>query len=342
MTEFPDATTSEGGDPTGPPDSPPPAGTPAADLTDPTVGAANGRLDGPATGLRSGFVSVVGRPNVGKSTLVNALVGHKVAITSPRPQTTRNTIRGVLTSPDPAAQYIFVDTPGLHRPRTALGERLNKLVYGSLEDTDAALFVLDAVQPIGPGDRLIAERLMEARTPVVVVVNKTDLAEPDQIAAQLGEAGVWGFAAYVPVSARNGAGLEPILTEVYDLLPEGPQYFPADVTSDQPDALVAAERIREKYLQRLREELPHSLAVVVDEMDVRPDGTVYIAASVYVERKSQKGIVIGKGGVTLRDVGTEARIDLERFFGAKVFVEIRVKIEADWQRREQLLDRLGF
>jgi GTP-binding protein Era len=292
--------------------------------------------------LRSGFVSVVGRPNVGKSTLVNALVGEKVAITSPRPQTTRNTIRGVLSIDEPAAQIIFVDTPGLHRPRTALGERLNKLVYGSLEDSDATLFVLDATQEIGPGDRLIAERLGESRSPTVVVVNKIDKSSPAQLTEQLAVAGEWDFAAYVPLSALRGEGLQPVVDELYALLPEGPPYFPPGVHTDQPDQLVAAERIREKYLSRLREELPHSLAIVVDELDVRKDGTVYVAATVYVERKSQKGIVIGKGGVTLRDVGQEARIDLEKFFGAKVYLELRVKIEADWQRREQLLDRLGF
>ena len=290
--------------------------------------------------MRSGFVSVVGRPNVGKSTLVNALVGEKVAITSPRPQTTRNTIRGILTTED--AQVVFVDTPGLHRPRTALGNRLNRLVYGSLEETDAVLFVLDATQRIGPGDRLIAERLQEAEATVVVVVNKTDIGGKNRILEQLQEAGEWDFDAYVPVSALTEDGVDRILGELLPLLPEGPQFFPSGVHMDQPERVYAAELIREKFLHRLREELPHSLAIVVDELETRDNGKVYVGATAYVERKSQKGIVIGKGGSLLRDVGGEARTDLERFFGSSVYLDIRVKVEDDWQRHDQLLDRLGF
>lgn len=282
----------------------------------------------------------MGRPNVGKSTLVNALVGEKVAITSPRPQTTRNTIRGILNRDD--MQIVFVDTPGLHRPRTALGSRLNRLVYGSLEETDAVLFVLDATQKIGPGDRLIAERLSDARATVIVVINKTDRARKEQILEQLAAAAEWDFLAYVPISALEKDGTELIIAEVTPLLEEGPQFFPADAHMDQPEQLYAAELIREKFLHRLREELPHSLAVVVEEIETRDSGKLYVGATAYVERKSQKGIVIGKGGSLLREVGKEARADLERFFGAPVFLDIRVKIEEDWQRRDQTLDRLGF
>ena len=291
---------------------------------------------------KSGFVSVVGRPNVGKSTLVNALVGQKVAITSSRPQTTRNTIRGVVTLAEAQVQIVLVDTPGLHRPRTALGERLNRLVYGTLAENDAALFILDATQDIGPGDRLIAERLREAGLPVIVVVNKADAASPGQIAGQLAEAGEWDFGAYVPISALRAEGLAPLIDEVTLLLPEGPFFFPPEMTSDQPDKLLAGELIREKYLARLHNELPHSLAVVVNDIETRPDGLVHGAANVYVERDSQKGIVIGKGGDLLRTVGSEARAELEILFGAKVFLELKVKVEKDWQRRDQLLDRLGF
>lgn len=292
--------------------------------------------------MKSGFISVVGRPNVGKSTLVNALVGEKVAITSSRPQTTRNTIRGVLTVEDPPAQFVFVDTPGLHRPRTALGERLNKLVYGSLAENDAALFVLDATQQIGPGDRLIAERLIEGGLPVVVIVNKVDAATQPQIIAQLGEAGEWGFRAYVPVSALKGDGTDLVLDELDGLLEPGPAFFPPGMHTDQPDQLLAGELVREKYLSRLRDELPHSLAVIVEEVTTRPDGVVHVPAIVYVERNSQKGMVIGKGGSLLREVGSQARLDLERLFGAKVYLELRVKVEKDWQRRESTLDRMGF
>ncbi len=290
--------------------------------------------------MRSGFISVVGRPNVGKSTLVNALVGEKVAITSPRPQTTRNTIRGIRNDED--TQIVFVDTPGLHKPRTALGNRLNRLVYGSLEETDGVLLVLDATQRIGPGDRRIAERLREARATVIVVINKVDIAKKERILEQLGEASEWGFSAYVPVSARDGDGIDRVLGEIEPLLEEGPQFFPTDVHMDQPEKIYAAELIREKFLRRLREELPHSLAILVDEISVRDNGTTYVAATAYVERKSQKGIVIGKGGAQLRDVGAEAREDLERFFGGPVFLDIHVRVEDDWQRRDDTLDRLGF
>lgn len=290
--------------------------------------------------MRSGFISVVGRPNVGKSTLVNQLVGTKVAITSSRPQTTRNTIRGVLTRG--ATQYVFVDTPGLHKPRNALGERLNKLVYGSLADTDVALFVIDARAPIGPGDRLIAERLAAAKAPVVVAVNKVDIATPEQIGEQLAEGAAWDFQAYIPLSARTGDGIDRLMAELDPHIPEGHFFFPEDVSSDQPDQLLAAEFVREKFLARLREELPHSLAVVVNDMTTRDDGLVHIEATVYVERDSQKGMVIGKGGALLKAVGTEARHELEAVLGAKVFLELRVKVEKDWQRRDPILDRMGF
>ncbi|NNF68743.1 MAG: GTPase Era, partial [Acidimicrobiia bacterium] len=210
--------------------------------------------------MRSGFVPVVGRPNVGKSTLVNALVGSKVSITSKRPQTTRNTIRGVLTGDD--FQIVFVDTPGLHKPRTALGSRLNQLVHGSLADADVVLFVIDASGPIGPGDRRIAASLAESGTPVVVAVNKVDAASTSEIAEQLSTAAEWDFAAYVPVSALT-KDVTGIVDELTVRLPEGPMFFPADAVTDQPDKFLAGEIIREKFLDRLREELPHSLAVAV-------------------------------------------------------------------------------
>jgi GTP-binding protein Era len=288
----------------------------------------------------SGFVPVVGRPNVGKSTLVNSLVGEKVAITSARPQTTRNTIRGVLTTSD--AQLVFVDTPGLHKPRTALGARLNTLVDGSIAEADAILFVLDATQRIGPGDRRIAERLLEAGAPVVVVVNKVDAASQEQTIVQLDEAGEWDFEAYVPISALKDDGLDRVVRELVALLPDGPFFFPPEMHTDQPDQFLAAELVREKYLSRLREELPHSVAVVVGDIETRDDGVVVVPAIVYVERESQKGIVIGKGGELAKAVGSEARPELERLFGAKVFLDLRVKVEKDWQRLDHALDRLGF
>jgi GTPase len=291
---------------------------------------------------RSGFVAIVGRPNVGKSTLVNAMVGEKVAITSSRPQTTRNTIRGVLTLDAERAQIVLVDTPGVHRPRTELGERLNTLVYGSLDEADVILFVLDARQDIGPGDRMIAERLAESTTPVVCVVNKVDGTSKDRVLLQLEEAGTWDFAAYVPISAKRKDGLDRLIGEIVGLLPPGPFFFPEGATSDQPERFLAAELVREKYLARLREELPHSVAVVVDDMETQDNGVLRISATVYVERESQKGMVIGRGGSTIRDVGTEARAELERLFAAKVFLDLRVRVEKDWQRTTDSLDRLGF
>jgi len=291
---------------------------------------------------RSGFVSIVGRPNVGKSTLVNSLVGEKVAITSIRPQTTRNTIRGIVTLAEENTQLVLVDTPGLHKPRTVLGERLNKLVYGSLAEADAVLFVLDATKPIGPGDRQIAERLLQAEAPVVVAVNKVDIAEKKHVLSHLGEAGEWNFEAYVPVSAKKADGMGLVIDELVALCEPGPFFFPPEARSDQPDHLLAGELIREKYLTRLRDELPHSLAVVINDLETLDNGVLHIDATAYVERDSQKGMVIGKGGKLVRDVGTEARVDLEKLFGTKVFLDLNVRVEKDWQTKNDLLDRLGF
>ncbi len=294
--------------------------------------------------MKSGFVAVVGRPNVGKSTLVNALVGQKVSITSTRPQTTRNVIRGAVTgyeNGEPSYQIVLVDTPGLHKPRTELGNRLNTLVYGTLADSDAVAFMVDATQPIGPGDRLIGERLKESGAKVVLVVNKVDKAGGDDVLEQLVKASGWDFDAYVPVSALRGTNLEPLVDELVARLPEGPLYFPADVKSDQPEEILIAEIVREKFLERLRDELPHSLAVVVDDIDATDD-LVTVSARVIVERSSQKGIVIGKGGTLLRDAGTEARHELESLLGNKVHLDLRVTVQRDWQQSPSLLDRLGF
>ncbi len=291
---------------------------------------------------RSGFVAVVGRPNVGKSTLVNALVGEKVSITSTKPQTTRNVIRGVMTVTDPPAQAVLVDTPGLHKPRTALGERLNRLVYGSLAEADLIVFVVDAKAKVGPGDRRVVERVVASQTPVVCVVNKVDAAQAGLIAERLGEVAPFDFASYVPLSAATGEGVEVLREEIIARLPEGPFYFPPEARSDQPEQLVAAEIIREKFLDRLRDELPHSLVVIVQDMETRPNGTLFIGAAAVVERDSQKGIVIGKKGALLSTAGADARRELETLFGTTVFLDLRVRVEKDWQQRPEMLDRLGF
>jgi len=295
--------------------------------------------------MRSGFVPVVGRPNVGKSTLVNHLVGSKVTITSARPQTTRNAIRGVVNGPDrehPEYQIVLVDTPGLHKPRNELGTRLNSLVYGTLSEADVVLFMIDATMPIGPGDRLIAERLDTAEAEVILVLNKIDTAGKGDVVEQLVKAGEWDFASYVPVSAIDGTGVGELVGEIVVRLPEGPTYYPAGMTTDQPESLIVAEIVREKFLDRLREELPHSLVVVVEDLEQRDDGLIDIAADIIVERKSQKGIVIGKGGSLLKAAGSEARVDLEALLGNRVNLRLQVSVEPGWQRKPQLLDRLGF
>ncbi len=296
--------------------------------------------------MKSGFVAVVGRPNVGKSTLVNSLVGEKVAITSTRPGTTRSRIRGIITIPAapaaPDAQAVLVDTPGLHRPRTILGERLNSIAGKALGEADAVLMVVDATAPVGPGDRLVAARVGEASRPTVVAVTKTDIARPAQIAERLGEAGDWEFDAYVPVSALRGDGVDVVRAELFNRLPEGPLFFPREMTTDQAEHILVAEVVREKFLDRLREELPHALVVLTRSIEEKSDTLVVIEADVVVERDSQKGIVIGARGSMLRTAGEEARAELEARFGRQVHLALRVRVERDWQRHPTLLDRLGF
>lgn len=290
--------------------------------------------------MKSGFVAVVGRPNVGKSTLVNRIVGAKVAITSSRPQTTRNAIRGVANGE--GYQIVLVDTPGLHKPKTELGNRLNGLVYGTLAESDAVIFVVDATMPVGPGDRLIAERLIESAADVFVAVNKVDKASKPQTVSQLVEAAEWPFEHYFPLSALEGGGVAELVDGLVAVLPEGPQFYPKDMSTDQPESLVIAEIIREKFLDRLHEELPHSVAVRVEDIEQREDGLIDIDADVIVERASQKGIVIGQGGSLLKAAGTEARTELEALLGDRVNLVLHVEVEKDWQRTPELLDRLGF
>lgn len=283
---------------------------------------------------------VVGRPNVGKSTIINSIVGSKVSITSPRPQTTRNTIRGILDRDD--LQIVFVDTPGIHRPRTALGERLNAVVAASLSEADAVVFVIEATGSIGPGDTLIAERLSAADAPVVCVVNKTDAAGHDDVGERLAVAGEWGFAAYVPVSALEGTNVGLVVDELAAFMPEGPRYFPPGMPTDQTEEFLIGEIIREKFLARLREEMPHSLAVVVGEVTAEPNGVTRIEARLIVERESQKGIVIGRGGGLIKEAGTAARLELEAMLGTRVHLDLRARVEKDWQQRPGVIERLGM
>ncbi len=283
----------------------------------------------------------MGRPNVGKSTLVNALVGGKVAIVSDKPQTTRGAVRGIFTNAE--VQLVFVDTPGYHKPRTLLGKRLNEVVRTAWSDVDLALLVVDGHSGIGRGDQKVAADLRAMNRPSFCVVNKLDRITKSQLAEGLTAAARLGdFDEFVPVSALTGEGIELLRELVVARMPEGPMYYPPDANRDQPPPLFVAELVREKLLARTREELPHSIAVVTEEFSEREDGLLEIQANVFVERESQKGIVIGKGGQTLKAVGTEAREEIEALFGHKVFLELRVKVEPDWQRRAQSLDRLGF
>ncbi len=314
------------------------------------MGATRAAASGPDAGagqpeFRSGFASFVGRPNVGKSTLMNALVGSKVAITSSRPQTTRRAIRGIVHRPD--AQLIIVDTPGLHRPRTLLGERLDSLVRSTLTEVDVIGFCLPATDPIGPGDKYLAAELtgLAARTPVVAIVTKTDQATPAQVAAQLAavaELGDW--ADIVPVSAVAHFQLDVLADVLVSHLPAGRPLYPYGELTDEPEQLLVAELIREAVLEGVRDELPHSIAVVVEEMKPREGrgDLIDVYAFMYVERPSQKSIVIGPKGARLKEVGTQARRQIEALLGSQVDLDLRIKVAKNWQRDPKQLRRLGF
>jgi len=298
----------------------------------------------PQAEFRSGFACFAGRPNVGKSTLMNALVGTKIAITSSRPQTTRRAIRGIVHRPD--AQLIIVDTPGLHRPRTLLGERLDSLVRCTLTEVDVIGFCLSASDRIGPGDRYLAGQLASlGKTPVVAIVTKTDQASRDQVAAQLAavaELGDW--ADVVPVSAVSGFQLDVLADVLVSHLPPGAPLYPDGDLTDEPEQQLVAELIREAILEGVRDELPHSIAVVVAEMAPRPgrDDLIDVHAVMYVERSSQKAIVIGAKGARLKEVGSQARRQIEALLGTRVYLDLRIKIAKDWQRDPKQLRRLGF
>ncbi|HEV7209347.1 MAG TPA: GTPase Era [Mycobacteriales bacterium] len=294
---------------------------------------------------RSGFACFVGRPNAGKSTLTNALVGAKVAITSDRPQTTRHAVRGVVTRPD--GQLVLVDTPGLHRPRTLLGQRLNDVVAATLAAVDVVCLCVPADEKVGPGDRFIADKLRDLRSTILVaVVTKTDKADRDRIGEQLLAINeLADFVEVVPVSATAGHQVDLLADLLMTRLPEGPQLYPGGVLTDEPDAVMVAELVREAALDGVRDELPHSLAVVVDEMLPRPDhprGLMDVRVEVYVERSSQKAIVIGKGGERLREVGIRARGQIEALLGTPIYLDLHVRVAKDWQRDPKQLRRLGF
>ena len=291
---------------------------------------------------KSGFVAVIGRPNVGKSTLINSLIGQKIAIMSDKPQTTRTRIMCVLTQQD--AQMVFLDTPGIHKPKHKLGEYMVKAAEGTLKEVDAIIFVVDATEKFGPGEQYILERLQATNKPVVLAINKLDLLEDKEQLLPIITSynGKYHFAATVPISAKEENNLEGLLTEIKKHLPKGPQYYPDDMVTDQPERLIVAELIREKALLLTREEIPHAIAVDIEEMKARDNGDMYVRATIYVERESQKGIVIGKRGSLLKEIGAQSRADIQMLLGCKVFLDLWVKVKKDWRNRDNILKDFGF
>ncbi len=290
----------------------------------------------------SGFAAVVGRPNVGKSTLVNSLIGEKIAIMSDRPQTTRNKIMCILNTDN--AQIMFLDTPGIHKPQHKLGEYMVRSAESTLHEVDVILFVVDVTEKKGAGDEYIIEQLKKVKTPVILVVNKIDkLAEKGKLFPIISSyTDSFDFAAVLPISALADRDFTSLIGEIVKHLPEGPQYFPEDMITDQPERVIAAEMIREKVLKLTRDEVPHSIAVEIEEMKTRQNDDLYIRAVIYVERESQKGIVIGAKGNLLKLVGKQAREDIENLLGNKVYLDLWVKVKPDWRNRDSMLRQFGY
>lgn len=292
--------------------------------------------------FRSGFVTVIGRPNVGKSTLLNALLGEKFLIVSDKPQTTRNRIRCILTTP--ASQLVFIDTPGIHRANTLLGEGMVQTALNTLHEVDAIVFVVDASERLGVDDRFIASKLAETDTPVFLVLNKIDLVEAAQLARLETE---WQqllpqAKAVAHISALTGYNLDFLHEQLMAVMPEGPQYYPDDMVIDQPERFVVSELVREKILKLTHQEVPHAVAIVVEEMKEREEGIVYVRAVIYVERESQKGIIIGKRGSMLKAIGEAARRDIEHLLGSRTFLDLWVKTHKDWRNQQSGLRQLGY
>ena len=290
---------------------------------------------------KSGFAAIVGRPNVGKSTLLNRVVGQKIAIMSDKAQTTRNKIQGVYTTPD--AQIVFIDTPGIHKPKHRLGDFMVETAYSALREVDVTLFMISADQKRGKGDDFIIERLRKNETPVFLVINKIDKVPPDELLAIIEDyAAQMTFAEIVPISATEGNNFETLMRLVIDQMPEGPQYFPEDQITDHPEYFIVSELVREKVLLLTRDEVPHSVAVVVDSMKRDENDKIHIQATIVVERDSQKGIIIGKGGKMLKQIGTKARLDIEHLLDDKVYLELWVKVQKDWRDKQTFLTDYGY
>lgn len=291
--------------------------------------------------FKSGFVSIIGRPNVGKSTLMNEVIGQKIAIMSDKPQTTRNKIHGVYTTP--TSQIVFIDTPGIHKPNSKLGNFMMRAAEGTLNEVDAILFLVDVVEGIGGGDRYIIEQLKKVTTPVILVLNKIDKVHPEQLLPIISKyQKLHDFSQIVPISAIQGNNVTTLLEQVIQYLPEGPQYYPEDQITDHPEQFICSELIREKILHVTREEIPHSIAVYIEDMKLDNKGIVHISAVILVERDSQKGIIIGKKGALLKEIGKKAREDMEKLLGSKIFLEMWVKVQKDWRNQDRMLKELGF
>ena len=291
--------------------------------------------------FKSGFVAVVGRPNVGKSTLINALIGDKIVIVSDKAQTTRNRIICVYT--DQEKQIVFMDTPGIHKPKHKLGEFMVTAAVDSLKEVEAVLFLVAANEKRGPGDNFIIEQLEKVKVPVYLCVNKIDtLTKEDLLKVIVSYQDAYRFAGVIPISALEKENLDVLLKELTSTLPEGPQYFPEDMITDQPERLLISDMIREKILLTTRDEVPHSIAVEVEEMKTRDDGTTYIRATIFVERDSQKGIIIGNKGAMLKQLGAQSRLDIQRLLGTKVYLDLWVKVKKDWRNKSGMLSELGY
>lgn len=290
---------------------------------------------------KSGFVAVIGRPNVGKSTLVNKIIGQKVAAMSDKPQTTRSRIKCILTRED--AQFIFLDTPGIHKPKFKLGEHMLKAAEGTLNEVDVIFFVTDASEKFGGGEKYILERLEKVTVPVILAINKIDLLDREKLLPIISAYSERrNFAAVVPISAADGTNVEELLDEAKKFLPEGPKYYPDDTLTDQPERLIVAEMIREKILHVTEDEVPHSIAVDIEEISERSKKSTYIRAVIYVERESQKGILIGKGGGLLKVVGQNARPEIEMLLGKKVFLDLWVKVKRNWRNSAGAIQNFGL
>ncbi len=292
-------------------------------------------------GFKSGFITIIGRPNVGKSTLLNQIVGQKIAIMSDKAQTTRNKIQGVLTMED--AQMIFIDTPGIHKPKHRLGEFMVKVATNTLNEVDLILFMVNATEKFGRGEEYILQQLKGTDTEVFLVINKIDLVHPDELLEIIVQyKDKYPFAEVVPVSALQGNNVYRLIEVIKDYLPEGPQYYPSDQITDHPERFIISELIREKVLQLTREEIPHSVAVTIEKIETLENGVVHIMAAIIVERNSQKGIVIGKGGRMLKVIGKRARVDIENLLGSKIFLELWVKVQKDWRNKQSVLREFGY